>query len=215
MQNKSGKTSLINESCLKRDFPLAYDYLKRNKTILQSRDNGKISVGSWYGFSRNQALDVISTPKIFTPDISPSASFAIDKKGDTFFTGGVSGGYGIKVKTGINELYILGLLNSKLLDWYVKQVSTQMRGGWFSYEAKFIKNIPIILPTKENQSIHDEIVKLVDSLLKFQKQKQSATLPAQVEQIEQRIKYIDLQINQKVYELYGMTDKINFIENAI
>ena len=40
--------------------------------------------------------------------------------------------------------YILGLLNSKLLEWFIRQTATQMRGGYYSYESRFIKNLPIV-----------------------------------------------------------------------
>ncbi len=36
--------------------------------------------------------------------------------------------------------YILGLLNSKLLEWFIRQSATQMRGGYFSYESRFIRS---------------------------------------------------------------------------
>ncbi len=213
LKDKTGKAILIDEAILKEKYFLIYDYLKQNKANLLSRDNGKINVINWFGFSRNQALDVISTIKIFTPDISPQASYAIDKVGDTFFTGGVSGGYGIKVKDGISELYILGLLNSHLLDWYLKQISTQMRGGWYSYESKFIKNLPIVLAEKSQKSLHDEIVQLVETMLQLQQQKQAATLPEQQQQLQQRIAYTDTKINEKVYTLYGLTsEEIQLVE---
>ena len=205
-KDNTGKPFLINESTLKNDFPKIYEYLKQNRDLLQSRDNGKISKTNWYGFSRNQALDVISSPKIFTPDISPSASFAIDNTGETFFTGGVSGGYGIKVKEGINELYILGLLNSRLLDWYLKKISTQMRGGWYSYEAKFIKNMPIVLPNNTQQTLHDEIIKLIDQLIKLNQEKAETKLQTKVTQLENKIDYCENRINEIVYQLYCLTD---------
>ena len=49
----------------------------------------------WYGFGRSQALDVVSSPKIFVPDIAPRASYSLDPTGKIFFTGGAAGGYGI------------------------------------------------------------------------------------------------------------------------
>lgn len=159
----------------------------------------------WYGYVYPKALDIISTPKIFTPDIAPNASYAIDKTGETFFTGGVSGGYGIKVKDDVSELYILGLLNSRLLDWYLKQISTQMRGGWYSYEAKYIKNLPIVLP--KTKVIKDEIVKLVETMLQLQQQKASTALPDHLHQLEQRITHTDDKINEKVYALYGLSEE--------
>ena len=214
-ENAGGKVSLIPESQIKKEFPLVYNYLTQNKKLLQSRDNGKMKEDSWYGFSRNQALDVINTPKLFTPDISPSASYSIDEKGEIFFTGGVSGGYGIKVKEKLNEYYILGLLNSKLLDWFLKSTSTQMRGGWYSYEAKYIKHLPVIVPTPANKGLVESIIGHVKSMIKLQRDKQETTLPHQLEQLEQKINHIQNSIDKTVYQLYNLAqEEIEVIEKT-
>jgi len=42
-----------------------------------------------------------------------------------------------------SSAYLLGLLNSQLLDYYLKQVSTTMRGGYFRYFTQFIEQLPI------------------------------------------------------------------------
>ena len=53
--------------------------------------------------------------------------------------------------------------------------------------------------------------KKMSSLL--QQQKQSATLPQQVQQLEQRITYTDTTINEKVYELYGLSkEEVGVVE---
>lgn len=166
-----------------------------------------MKTAKWYGFVYPKALDVISTAKIFTPDIAPKASFSIDQRGDLFFTGGVAGGYGIKVKVGVSELFILGLLNSKLLEWYLKQISTQMRGGWYSFEAKYIKHLPIVIPSKEQQKFEKEIIALVEMIIKLKQEKQSTSLSEKEEQLKQRILYTDEKMNKLVYELYGLSEE--------
>ena len=51
-------------------------------------------------------------------------------------------------------------------------------------------------------------------MLQLQQQKQSATLPEQVQQLEQRIAYTDDKINEKVYELYGLSEEeVGVVEN--
>jgi hypothetical protein len=97
----------------------------------------------WHGYGRQQALEVMQLPKIFTPDIAPRASFSIDPTGECFFTGGVAGGYGILPAEGQSSTFLLGLLNSAVLDWFLHQSTTSMRGGWFSYEARYIRELPI------------------------------------------------------------------------
>lgn len=214
--NPIGKVSLIPEPIVKKEYPLIYNYLNENKKLLQSRDNGKMKEDSWYGYSRNQALDVIKTPKLFTPDISPAASYSIDENGDIFFTGGVSGGYGIKVRKGLNEYYLLGLLNSKLLDWFLKSTSTQMRGGWYSYEAKYIKHLPVIIPTPANKGLVESIIGYVKSMIKLQKEKQETTLPHQLGLLDQKINHIQNSIDKIVYQLYNLeAGEIEVIEKAV
>lgn len=200
-------STLIPEGELKEFFPLTYAYIKEHKSYLENRENGKMKTAKWYGYVYPKALDVISAPKIFTPDISPNASYAIDQTGETFFTGGVSGGYGIIAKDGVLDLYLLGLLNSKLLDWYLKQISTQMRGGWYSFEAKFIRHLPIVTQDENNKQICEALVKQAQMMLSLKKEKSATTLPQQLESLEQRIAYTDEKINRLVYELYGLTEE--------
>jgi hypothetical protein len=80
---------------------------------------------------------------MFTPDLVSEVSFSFDSEGNTFFTGGVDGGYGILVSSDISREYILGLLNSNLTNWFLSNISTEMRGGWFSSESRFITYGPI------------------------------------------------------------------------
>ena len=52
-------------------------------------------------------------------------------------------------------------------------------------------------------------------MLQLQKEKQAATLPNQLQQLEQRIAYTDNKINEKVYTLYGLTaEEIKLVEAA-
>jgi hypothetical protein len=44
-------------------------------------------------------------------------------------------------------------------------------------------------------------------MLQLHQQKQSSTLPNQLQQVKQRIAYTDDKINEKVYALYGLSEK--------
>ena len=62
-------------------------------------------------------------------------------------------------------------------------------------------------------SLHDEIVQLVETMLQLQQQKQSSHLPNELQHLEQRIAYTDAAINKKVYALYGLTeDEVKLVE---
>lgn len=206
----SGTVNLISESHLKSKYPLTWSYLQDNKEYLENREHGKMSGTDWYSYSRNQALDVISLPKIFTPDIAAHSSLSFDECGDVFFTGGVAGGYGILVSPEFSTKYMLGLLNSKLLEWFIHQSATSMRGGYYSYESRFIRNLPIRtidFSDPQDAARQDQMVNLVESILDLHKQIQEVHTPHEKTLIQSQIEYTDGQIDELVYKLYDLTEE--------
>ena len=209
----SGANKLISENVFRSRYPLTWEYLKANKSYLENRENGKLCGASWYAYGRSQALDVMSFPKIITPDIAPRAAFSLDPNGETFFTGGAAGGYGVLVNQKYSREYVLGLLNSRLLDWLIKQTATQFRGGWYSFEARFIRSLPIVIT--EDRARHGRIVLLVETMLGLHTRFVSASTPHEQKSFKRQIEATDRQIDKLVYELYGLTDEeIKIIENA-
>jgi hypothetical protein len=194
-------SKLIEEKILAEKYPLTYKYLSNHKKYLEQRESGRFKGAGWYQFGRHQAIDVISSPKIFTPDIAPEPHFMIDQSGDKYFTGGAAGGYGIVPKN-LDSFYLLGVLNSSIVKWYISKTSTQMRGGWYSFESRFIKDIPI---KSEAIILLDSIASKVKKVL--QRKKDDSTIDITKEENE-----IDL----LVYQLYELTEEeIKIIENSI
>ncbi len=91
-----------------------------------------------------------------------------------------------------------------------------MRGGFYEPSYIFFKDFPIRKPDlskKEDQVVHDNLVKLADSIIELHKQKAEAKVPGVIEQIETQITYTDTKINQLVYQLYDLTEEeIKIIE---
>jgi type I restriction-modification system DNA methylase subunit len=208
--------TLIPEKELKKNYPRTYNYMLDNKLKLESRENGGLKGKNWYGYSRNQALDIMEYPKILTPDLSRSVAFAYDEKGEVFFPGGAAGGYGIILKENWNYFYTLGILNSSLIDFYIKQYSTQMESGFFSFEARFIRSVPIhkidfTAPDEVKQ--HNRMISLVEHMLELHKR--TPQTPHEKERLEREIASTDAQIDRLVYDLYGLTaDEIKVVEGG-
>jgi len=206
--------SLITESAMRTKYPLTWDYLFVNKPFLENREDGKMKGHRWYAYIYPKNFDVISLPKIFTPDIAARSSFSIDETGDCYFTGGAAGGYGVLVTPEYSREYILGLLNSKLLEWYLHQVATTMRGGWYSYESRFIRSLPIRsinFSDPADKSRHDKMVSLVERMLELHKR--NPRTPQEQEMVKREIESTDRQIDRLVYELYGLTeDEVKVVE---
>ena len=171
-QIKAGRAELIAETQFRKKFPLAHDYLLQNKKVLEEREEGRFSGDEWYAYGRLQNVDLMLLPKVLVPDIANFASFAFDEAGEFAF----ASGYGITLKADAKEscAYLLGLLNSRLLDYYLKQVSTTMRGGYFRYFTQFIEQLPIkrIDPkNKREAKLEKEIVEGVEAIQAAHKQR--------------------------------------------
>jgi hypothetical protein len=167
-------------------------------------------------FGRQQNIDLMLLPKILVPDIADRASFALDGSGAYAFTSG----YGIILKIGIPESpkYVLGLLNSNVLDFYLKKISTTMRGGFFRYFTQFIEQLPIRKIDFSNPveiEKHDRLVAFVEQMLLLNKRLFIEKAQEERNIFQRQIEATDRMIDQLVYELYGLTDEeIKIVEGS-
>lgn len=202
---------LLSPEELDQKYHQTWLYLLENRNELERRERGIFKGEQWYQYGRNQALDIMHLPKLITPDFAPSAQFSWDSNGQYCFNGGTAGGYGVILPMTVNPLYILGLLNSKLLDWYLHRISTTFRGGWFSYEARFIRHLPIRHINFNNpaeKNMHDNLVALVDKMLELNKHLAPIrdTPCNERDELQRQIEHTDREIDNLVYDLYGLTD---------
>jgi type I restriction-modification system DNA methylase subunit len=215
-QMSDGRPDLIAEAELKKRWPKTYSYLVENKTYLQNRERGKMKGADWYGYVYPKNLEVMRSSKILVPDIADRASFALDKDGTYTFTSG----YGITFKASVKESpkYVLGLLNSKVLDFFLKSTSTPLRGGFFRYFTQFIKLLPIRtinFSDKADSARHDKLVQLVEQMMRTKPLLAAAQMDRERVSHEQRLAALDYKINQLVYELYDLTnEEIAVLEDA-
>jgi len=209
-----GRVELISEKKLREQFPRAFDYLRENKAYLEQREKGRFRGSGWYAYGRQQNIDLMLLPKILVPDIADRASFVLDEMGKYAFTSG----YGIILKNDVSESpkYILGLLNSKVLDFYLKNISTTICGGFFRYFTQFIEQLPIRqidFSDPTDKSHHDQMVELVERMLTLHQQLAAAKTSHDKTILDRQITATDRQIDRLVYELYGLTeDEIKIVE---
>ncbi len=200
------KASFIQEDELGHSYPLLYRYLFKNKSVLEGREKGRMRCPEWYAYIYPKNIEVMKSPKILVPDIADKAAFTLDENGDYAFTSG----YGIVLKenTELDMKYVLGLLNSKVLDFFLKKISTTLRGGFFRYFTQYISQLPI-RPIDFNdpadKARHDKMVSLVQTMLDLNKRLQAARTHDETKLLQRRITATDRAIDTLVYELYGLT----------
>ena len=97
-----------------------------------------------------------------------------------------------------------GILNSRVCDFYHHRVAAVFRGGWFSYESRFIHNFPI--PTA-NPAQMAAIEGLVTVTSLFFKRQPSVRQSAPVHPRDPLIaEYFEQWLNAMVYELFFPED---------
>jgi len=212
---ENNKVQLISEKELKQHYPFTYEYLRENKAYLEMREKNKMRGPNWYGYVYPKNIELMSLPKLLVPDIADRAAFAYDVTGRYAFTSG----YGVIFKNTIQEnpAYFLGLLNSKVLDFFLKQISTTMRGGFFRYFTQYIEQLPIRtidFSDRADKARHDRMVEMVEQMLALNKQLAITNTAHEKTALQRQIDATDHQIDQLVYELYGLTDEeIKIVEN--
>jgi hypothetical protein len=107
----------------------------------------------------------------------------------------------------------LGILNSKLGQFYLSDVCAGLEGGGSTYLrffGQYLEGVPvrtINFSDSAEKDHHDRIVKLVDQILSLYKQLASTKTPDDKTRLQRQIDATDQQINHLVYELYGLTEK--------
>jgi len=170
----NGKAKLLDEQQLKSNFPNIWQYLLDNRNLLENRERGKWKGPYWYAYARRQNLEQFDQPKIMTQVLASKATFSLDLLGTLYFTGGGgAAGYGITLKeeTALSLKFLCGLLNSSLLDWYLKKISTVYRGGFYVYARRFLEKLPIKVPhiEEDEHKLSEEIERLVDRIVLLKK----------------------------------------------
>ena len=93
--------------------------------------------------------------------------------------------------------YLLAVLNSKLADWYIRQLGVTRNGGYFEYKPMFIEQLPVPMIDEDAQVPY---IRLVDKILE-EKRALNDT------------QFLESEINRLVYALYHLSEEeILYIE---
>ena len=144
-----GDWTLIPPEEMAAKYPNALAYLQDCRKPLEARERGRFAGPQFYQFSRPQNFGVMPRPKILVPAIGNQAEFCLDRAGEFFFVGsggGGGGGYAIIPSIKIKLAYLVGLLNGKVLDTYLKAVTTRFHSGWYAYSKLYLAQLPIKIP---------------------------------------------------------------------
>ncbi|HEB9277778.1 restriction endonuclease [Campylobacter sp. BCW_6875] len=100
-------------------------------------------------------------------------------------------------------LYLTALLNSNVNFYYFKQIGAKLGVSGYEMSKIFVEKLPIPKINSKNEKLADELINLVDEILKAKEQDKNTN----TQELENKI-------NSIVYKLYNLTEEeIKIIEN--
>ncbi|MHA2247332.1 MAG: Eco57I restriction-modification methylase domain-containing protein [Candidatus Hodarchaeales archaeon] len=209
------------------DYPLTKHYLEQFKEILMKRYEVKKNLAKWYEIAqiRNQYL-FENKMKIICPYRARVPRFAIDKKkrySSIDCTSIVP-----KKSNKLSIYYILGVLNSELIEFYLYAISKKLDAQKIELYPKTISNIPLKIPRTEEENFLmkkiTELTKNICSLLESYKltQEQHQVLlnngkrgffeiDRKKQGLREQLKTLDF----LVYQLYGIETEVDILKSEI
>jgi hypothetical protein len=172
--------------------------LLSSKKLLEAREHGKFAETGWYQlYPKN--LNQWEQPKIMLPYMVTQLSAYFDDA-ENYFVNVTTGGFGVTVSEQHGSgKYFTGLLNSSLLDWFLKRVSTTFHGGYYAANKQFIERLPI--PTSDEKQ-RQVVETLVDHLLWLHRQPSVNQSDRNHPQDPLIASYFEQTVNALVYELF-------------
>ena len=111
----------------------------------------------------------------------------------------------------VDLTYILGLLNSKLMYYFFSKTLSDRKETFPKIKGVQLNEFPIKTGKQKT-----EIQNLVEQLLETNNEIHTTKLADKLEQLQNKINYIDDRIDKLVYELYELKDsEISLVENSI
>lgn len=187
---QDGNTSLIELDNIKTKYPKMYKYIMENCVPLKERKDSRNLFGDrvgWYGLVRFGQLETFMKPKIVTPGEVKHNKFCIDNT-KSGFTGARVFAITIEDET-VDIRYLLALLNSKVVEFFMHHTASLKAGGYYSYSTSALEKIPIIIADNQN-----EYIELVDEIMEKKRCAEDTTA-------------LENQIEEKIFGLYELNNE--------
>jgi len=192
---------------LEQNYPAIAGHLKPFEVQGQKRcDQGEF----WWELRSCDYYEEFEKPKIIYPDISINPNFTFDNNrqycsNTCYFMP-------------VEDLYLLGILNSKLIGFICRTMFSVYRGGYLRFFGQYLEPLPIRtinFSDLTDKAHHDKMVSLVEQMLSLNKQLASFKTAHDKTILQRQIDATDHQIDSLVYELYGLTaEEIKIVEGG-
>lgn len=138
---------IIPEDTMKSKYNSTYEYLLQRRTELDSRDKGNPKVPIWYAYGRTQGLNKYGKKLVFPTFAYKPRFIYIDDEYSLFCNG-----YAVFQNDYIDLTLLQNILNSEVMNYYVRNTSYSIEGEYYCYQKKYIENFSLPFFTQDEQS---------------------------------------------------------------
>ncbi len=220
-EDGDGANQLITEPELRAKYPNIHKHLLGFKADLVKRlDSRRLYATGpdWYRHLRSGSFFHIKASKLALKGIAKRSSLGLLPV-NTAFDGARCPSIIIEDGAGHHLNYFMAILNSKLAAYHLQGVCPPKLSGYIEFSATCITQMPIRqidFKVAAEKKKHQELVDLADRMLSLHRQLPTTNTPHAQTILKNQIDAADRQIDQIVYELYGLTkEQINIVEEAI
>jgi len=137
------EASPYEESYIRDLLPKTYAYLKHFESEIRGRERGRMDIiDGWYLYIYPKSLNKFQKPKIMTQEISLGCNMTYDENG-TYYHPTTVYSFVKSSKYEIDDKFYLGILNSKVMWFFLKNTGTELRGGYFRFKTNYLKPFPL------------------------------------------------------------------------
>jgi hypothetical protein len=189
-----------NDINVKRDYPTIYSYLE---SFGEDFKNRGAKGDHWTNLRHCSFYDDFKKEKIVWIELTDHGRFALCDQ-EVYL---LNTAYFLLPPPQLPSKYLLGILNSRLIEFYLNMVAQTSGMGVPRWINEHVKKFPVPEVGKARQ---DSVAEVVEKILSVTKDADYFENEAK----QARVKELEHQIDRMVYELYGLTpDEIEVVES--
>ena len=187
-------------------FPLAGEYLSRNKEQIVSNVKTWEEQEHWHLFTRVQNHKAIY-PKVLIPMTANDTYASITQNPQNYCDNANMFFIDIPDKSETNLYAVAGIINSTVFSVFARSIANPQQNGYFKFNKQFIEPIPFPKENfEQNPGLIAKIARLSKRIERTQHQYRSST-PRQQNIVRITLNTLWNRLDNRICELYGFSDK--------
>lgn len=200
-------------------FPLAAEYLLRNKATIQSEVEtlpkkfpAKYDDEYWHIFTREQNHKA-TYPKVPIPMTALDTFAMVTKSEENYCDNANVNFISMEDRSDLSLYAMAGIVNSTIFSVLARSIANPQTNGYFKFNKQFLEPIPFPVENfSSNELLKEAIAKISQAIEQAQTRYMNGT-PNQKRAISRVLLRHWNSLDQKVYELYGLKEEeIHFFQ---